>query len=59
MSLIDAAREGNLPEVQRLVNEGADIHAQDDRALIAAAWNGHLSVVEFLVDHEAGIHARK
>ena len=38
MSLINAARDGNLQEVQRLVNSGANIHIQDDQALIDAAY---------------------
>ena len=42
---------------QRLVSEGADIHAGDDQALKWAARNGYLEVVEFLVENGADIHA--
>ena len=48
--LIEAALRGDLPEVQRLVNEGADIHAQNDQALMYAAAGGHLPIVKFLIN---------
>ena len=58
MSLNIAAMSGNLEQVRRLINRGADIHAEDDLALIYAAKNGQFLVVEFLVNHGANIHAR-
>jgi ankyrin repeat protein len=36
--------------VKYLVEQGADIHADDDRALIWTANNGHLEVVKYLVE---------
>jgi len=35
----------------------ADIHADDDDALVRAAENGHLAVVEFLLDQRDGERA--
>jgi ankyrin repeat protein len=60
MSLTKAAQDGNLLEIQRLVNQRPKIgiYAGDDKALIAAAVNGHLSIVEFLVNHGINIHSR-
>jgi hypothetical protein len=46
------------PEVlQRLLDDGADIHADDDRALRYTAELGHLQVVKFLIKKGAHIHA--
>ncbi|MNW20477.1 Ankyrin repeat protein [compost metagenome] len=44
--LIDAARVGNLEKLRRLVQQGADLHADDECALRLAASNGHLEVVK-------------
>ena len=43
-----AAENGHLPVVEFLVARGADIHADNERALFRAAQVGHLPVVEFL-----------
>ena len=40
---------GHLAVVKFLVSKGADIHANNDYALIYASQNGHLHVVEFLL----------
>ena len=58
MDLIEAAQNGNLQQVQELIKNGADVHAQNDRAFMGACWNGHLPVVEYLLAHEANIHAQ-
>jgi hypothetical protein len=58
MLLSGAAHWGNLQEVQRLVNYGFDIHAQDDQALINAASGGYLNVVKFLISKGTDIHAQ-
>lgn len=59
--LIGAARVGNLEELRRLVQQGADLHAEDECALRLAASNGHFEVVKYLVEHgaspAAGINA--
>ena len=39
-----------------LIENGADIHAEDDFALRWSAEKGHLDVVKFLVENDANIH---
>jgi hypothetical protein len=41
-----------------LIENGANIHARDDLALIWASEKGHLEVVKYLVENGANIHAR-
>jgi ankyrin repeat protein len=57
--LCAAARDGDFQEVQRLVDNGADIHVKEDYALRWSAQNGHLDIVEFLVSKGSRIHARE
>jgi len=63
---IKAAVNNRLDELKNLLNQGADIHSNDDDALRAAAYNGYLEVVKFLVlpdlgsvaiTHGSSIHA--
>jgi ankyrin repeat protein len=59
--LMLAAFEGNLPAVQRLLAEGADVNSRDeagDTALMFAAFKGHAAVVYLLLLHGANVHAR-
>jgi ankyrin repeat protein len=59
--LIEAAREGNVSEVTRLLDSGADVNAVDSEGwspLIAASWAGHLKVVRILLERGADVHAR-
>ena len=51
---IRAIEEGHLPVVQFLVEQGANIHADDLRL---AANQGHLDVVRYLVEQGGNIHA--
>ena len=55
--LIEASKHGDLEKVKELVENGADIHAQDDHALCWSANNGQLDVVKYLVENGADIHA--
>ena len=56
--LYTAARSGRLPEVERLLNEGASPDAEKHgTALVAAAYNGHLDVVKVLVRAGAKLEA--
>ncbi|GKZ17847.1 hypothetical protein AbraIFM66951_012113 [Aspergillus brasiliensis] len=54
--LMDAAEEGHLTIVQRLVDAGADIHAKDHRQmtpLVLSTRAGHLEVIQFLLQRGA------
>jgi len=55
--LISAAHSGNLEQVRKALDEGADIHARDDRALVLATDNGHADTITLLLDRGADIHA--
>ena len=46
--LIYAAQFGDLISVREALNNGADIHAENDDALRSASRNGHLEVVKYL-----------
>ncbi len=55
-ALVRASDKGHLEVVKYLVEQGADIHAKNDRALIFASQRGRLEVVRYLVEHGANIH---
>jgi hypothetical protein len=58
--LIVAARENNVPEVQRLLRAGADVNVKDNCGRTPLHWAcnwGHLQIVNELVDHGADIEA--
>jgi len=48
----------DMKVVKYLVENGADIHADEDYALRWSALNGHLEVVKYLVEIGADIYAR-
>ena len=52
-----ASRYGYLGIVKYLVENGANIHAENDHALLWASANGQLEVVKYLVNNGANIHA--
>ncbi|MCX6992386.1 MAG: ankyrin repeat domain-containing protein [Kiritimatiellaeota bacterium] len=57
----EAAKQGNLADVQQHLQRGADINAKDKDGytpLMAAAINGNLDVVKVLVDKGADVNAR-
>jgi ankyrin repeat protein len=59
--LIDATRDNNLLEVERLLSVGADIEARDDYGftpLHEACDRGHVQVVQALREHGADIEAK-
>lgn len=61
MSLRIAANTGRLEEVERLLNEGADVNAKAMNGmtpLILAAWMGHTEVVELLLRNGADVNAK-
>jgi len=43
--------------LEELIDEGANIHADNDYALRWAALNGHLDIMKFLVEKGANMHA--
>ena len=59
MSLIDAAQDGKIDEVRRLLNQKVNVDATDhngDTALSEAAREGHLEIVRLLLDAGADIN---
>lgn len=57
-TLARAARHGNLEMLKYLIEKkGADLHAEDEKALRVASQNGHLDVVKYLVERGADVHA--
>lgn len=53
--LIIAARNGNTKLVKLFLDNGADIHAQNDRSLVEANDNVHLETVKLLIERGANI----
>ncbi len=51
-----AALTEQLPIVQYLREQGADIHVNNDEELISEAHGGHLPVVLYLIEKGAGIY---
>lgn len=60
-ALLHAAKSGNVDNVRKLLDEGADIEARtgfwENTPLIAAAWRGQAEVVRLLLDRGAKIEA--
>lgn len=53
LALLDAARDGNLKQVELLINEGADVNQADESGytpLMWAARYGHLDIAKRLVN---------
>ena len=61
MELIAAAQRGDLAGVNKLLDEGASVTAQDDTgktALIAAAYQNHLEVAKRLIEAGADVNVQ-
>jgi ankyrin repeat protein len=58
--LIEAVREINLPEVRRLLRDGADVNAScyGWTPLTWASMKGHVQVVKELLEHGADMKAK-
>jgi ankyrin repeat protein len=58
----EAVKEGNLVDVKRHVNNGADINAMEDKRgwtpLMLATLYGHLDIVKVLVEKGANVSAK-
>lgn len=55
--LIDSSRIGDLNGVKQTIENGADVHTNNDESLRMASNNGHLNVVKYLVENGADVHA--
>jgi ankyrin repeat protein len=57
-----AAEDGDLNQVIRCLNDGADVNGRSDltgdTALHVAAYNGHDSVVDHLCQHHANVNIK-
>ena len=61
MNLITAAQQGETETVIQLLEQGADIHATNERgvtALIATAYQNHVEVAEILIDAGADVNVQ-
>lgn len=56
-ALIGAATYGHYDVLKLLLDKGADVHANDDMALLRSALNYHPKCVRLLLDYGANIHA--
>ncbi len=54
-ALLSALGEGHLNIVQYLIENGADVQAQENEPLMFASINGHLDVVQFLIKKGAKV----
>lgn len=57
--LIAAAGDNDLLALKAALSAGADVHADQDRALRLASEKGHLEIVKCLLEAGANAHARR
>ena len=61
-SLHQAAEQGDLAEVKRLIAEGADVNAKDEEGETPLHWatseEGHVDIVKTLLEHGAKVDAK-
>ena len=46
--LIESSKLGLLPVIKKLIEQGANVHADNDWAIRYAAYYGHLEMVKYL-----------
>lgn len=56
LALADSAMRGDFSDVERLANEGVDIHAMNEAALRGAVLSQHMNIVEFLLLRGANVN---
>jgi ankyrin repeat protein len=56
VALAEAARDGNLPQVEALLSAGARVNYGDGSALTQAASYGHLAIVDRLIQAGADVN---
>ena len=54
---VKSSKNNYLQMVKLLIKKGANIHWEQDKALIQASRNGHLQMVKLLIELGANIHA--
>ena len=58
--LIDAAKNGDIRNALKLIENGADVDAKSNRgwtAMHEAAWYGYVDVAKFLIEKRADVDA--
>ena len=61
LTLIKAARDGDLQQVQELLDNGADVDAKNENgvtALMEAYGGGHIEIMKLLLESEADVDAK-
>jgi hypothetical protein len=56
--LINSCYFGYYHIAKYLIEQGANVHAQESQALIDACFKGHLKIVMLLLENNVDIHAR-
>lgn len=56
-TLIDACKGGSLEVVKLLLENGANIHAYGDEALLTAVVNKHIEIIKFLLENGANVYS--
>jgi len=57
--VLEERRRIDVNVIKGLLEEGADIHIDEELTLKWASENGHLEIVELMIEHVANIHARR
>ncbi|MEK0338386.1 MAG: ankyrin repeat domain-containing protein, partial [Nitrosopumilus sp.] len=52
-----SAENGFLPGIKKALKDGANVHIQNDYALLLASQNDYYDVVKFLLENGADVHA--